>query len=440
MSQLPLSQLPSPPPALPHFTAFADLAAHHQARLQSAAPAATILGLIRPPDPTDLAAAIAAIRGAGHGILPCGGCTKIDWGGAVGQGQTIVALSTQFLNQIVEHAVDDMTITVEAGLPIAQLQAHLAQQQQFLSLDPRYVSAGATVGGVIATADSGSLRHRYGGVRDILLGVQFVRSDGELVKAGGRVVKNVAGYDLMKLMTGSYGTLGVITQATFRTYPCQSHRQTLILTGEPDALATTIAALQRSLLTPLSVDWLSASAITSSSIPAPMGVIVRFESVAASVSDQCDRLTALAAQFQVQVTPAPDPTALWQAIDTIGEKTIGESSSDQPIIIGQLGIPSHRAAALLPTIAELIPTAIAIIHAGSGLGRFVVNTNVPPERITELRQHCEAAGGFLSILVAPAAMKATIDPWGIRGNGVSLMQAVKREFDPTQRLNPGRMV
>ncbi|TRT85620.1 MAG: FAD-binding oxidoreductase, partial [Microcystis aeruginosa Ma_AC_P_19900807_S299] len=133
-------------------------------------------------------------------LLAYGQGSKLDWGGLVESPDILV--STQNLNQIIDHARGDLTITVQAGLKIADLQAFLAPSGQFLPLDPSYAD-NATIGGIIATADAGTWRQRYGGVRDLILGFSFIRHDGEIAKAGGRVVKNVAGYDMMKLFTGS---------------------------------------------------------------------------------------------------------------------------------------------------------------------------------------------------------------------------------------------
>ncbi|MEY2859424.1 MAG: hypothetical protein RLZZ74_3737, partial [Cyanobacteriota bacterium] len=160
-------------------------------------------------------------------ILICGNASKINWGKITQDIQLVV--STQKYDRLIEHAVGDLTVTVEAGMKLADLQSKLRSHQQFLPLDSAY--GDATLGGIVATADAGSWRQRYGGVRDLLLGLSFVRADGEIAKAGGRVVKNVAGYDLMKLFTGAYGSLGIITQLTFRLYPWITTSQTMLLTG-----------------------------------------------------------------------------------------------------------------------------------------------------------------------------------------------------------------
>lgn len=174
--------------------------------------------VVYPTSETQLAEVMACAHQNQWRVLPCGAGSKLVWGG-LGQGVDL-AISTARLNQIIDHAVGDMTLTAQAGLTLAELTPKLAAVNQFLPLDPAYPDR-ATLGGIVATGDTGSLRQRYGGVRDMLIGLSLVRYDGQIAKAGGRVVKNVAGYDLMKLFTGSYGSLGIISQLTFRLFPVQ---------------------------------------------------------------------------------------------------------------------------------------------------------------------------------------------------------------------------
>ncbi|HEY9883407.1 MAG TPA: FAD-binding oxidoreductase, partial [Thermosynechococcaceae cyanobacterium] len=203
--------------------AWETLPAAQQASIaQAVAPDVTVSGVAYPSTPAALAAMVQADDR--QPLLPCGAGSKLAWGGLVGglkdkeKTLPLLVVSTERLNQLIDHAIGDLTVTVEAGMRFADVQATLATAGQYLPIDPAYPDH-ATIGGIIATADTGSLRQRYNGVRDLLLGVSIVRADGQVAKAGGRVVKNVAGYDLMKLFTGSYGTLGIITQATLRVYP-----------------------------------------------------------------------------------------------------------------------------------------------------------------------------------------------------------------------------
>ena len=172
--------------------------------------------VVAPADAQEIAKVLQYCSSAGLAVVPRGGGTKLGWGNRPRQAELV--LSTERLNRVIEHAWGDMTTTVEAGCTIASLQQTLKQHGQRLAADPLWPDR-ATVGGLLATADNGTLRLRYGGVRDLVLGVEVVLPDGNVIKAGGKVVKNVAGYDLTKLVIGSLGTLGVITKATFRLHP-----------------------------------------------------------------------------------------------------------------------------------------------------------------------------------------------------------------------------
>ncbi|NJK72138.1 MAG: FAD-binding oxidoreductase [Synechococcaceae cyanobacterium SM2_3_60] len=162
-----------------------------------------------------------------------------------------LVVSTQKLTQIIDHAAGDLTVTAEAGLTFAALQAHLAPAHQMLALDPAFPNQ-ATLGGIVATASTGARRLRYGGVRDMLLGFTLVRADGQIAHAGGRVVKNVAGYDLMKLLCGAWGSLGLITEMTWRLYPIPAASASLCLPGNAEQLAQVWTELRT--LAPVAAD------------------------------------------------------------------------------------------------------------------------------------------------------------------------------------------
>ena len=358
-------------------------------------------------------------------VLICGSGSKLHWGG-LAQGIDIV-ISTARLNQLIAHAVGDLTVTVEAGMKFTQLQKILAKNNQFLALDPTYPD-NATIGGIIATADTGSLRQRYGSVRDQILGITFVRTDGEIVKAGGRVVKNVAGYDLMKLLTGSYGTLGAIAQVTFRLYPIPSASQTIILTGDVAAISQAADILRGSALTPIQADLISEQLISSLALGKGLGLIVRFQSIPESVREQSKQLLAIADQLGLNnaIHIDSDEANLWQRLRESMHNMTPESA-----ITCKIGI--------LPTAATKVLTQgeMGMIHIASGLGilRF---TN--EKGVLDMRNICKNQGGFLSILSAPTHVKEKIDIWGYKGNALSLMQGIKQQFDSKNIFSPGRFV
>ena len=401
-----------------------------QERVEKAvAPGTSIACTVYPNTQEELAALIACARQNRWRVLPCGSGSKLDWGGLV-EGVNI-AVSTARLNRLVEHAVGDLTVTAAAGMKFADLQAVLGAAGQFLPIDPAYPQQ-ATLGGIVATADTGSLRHRYRGVRDLLLGITFVRSDGKIAVAGGRVVKNVAGYDLMKLFTGSYGTLGIISQVTFRVYPLPESSGTVILTGEAGALAQAAQILLSSALTPTAVDLLSPDLVTKLGLGKGTGLIVRFQSIAESVQQQSARLLEVGEKLGLQGTKCSenDEHQLWQRLP----ETMWNYGTKSAIIC-KIGIRPSEA---VKAINEL-PIQDALIHAGSGLGvlRFETAT---AETLLQVRQKCEAKGGFLTVLVAPTDIKQELDVWGYTGSAIDVMGRIKQQFDPENILSPNRFL
>lgn len=392
--------------------------------------------IVYPSIAEELKSVITRAYNNGWGVLPCGSGTKLGWGG-VSKGVDLV-VSTERLNRVVEHAVGDLTVTVEAGVKFADLQEILLKTGQFLPLEPAYPQE-ATIGGIVATADSGSWRQRYGGVRDMLLGISFVRSDGQIAKAGGRVVKNVAGYDLMKLFTGSYGTLGILTEVTLRVYPVQEAAATVVLTGEKDAIASATKTLLASALTPTAVDLLSTKLVTQLGLGQGIGLMVRFQSVTDSVKEQSSRLLEVGQQLGLQGTLYTDANEanLWQSL----QEQIWRAPH-QPAITCKIGVLPTAAVTTLTQLDTLTSsTGLGFIHAGSGLGRLRLDSAaVTPETILEMRRHCQAQSGFLTLLEAPISLKQQLDVWGCNGSALNIMSQIKQQFDPKNLLSPYRFV
>jgi glycolate oxidase FAD binding subunit len=385
--------------------------------------------LLSPQTQEDLAAVVAIASQNKWTILPCGNTTKLDWGNLVKHSELL--LSTQNLNRLIEHAIADLTVTVEAGMTFANLQAILAQKGQFIALDPAYPET-ATIGGIIATADTGSRRQRDRGVRDMLLGITFVRHDGKIAKAGGKVVKNVAGYDLMKLLTGSYGTLGIITQVTFRVYPLPAASQTVLLTGKTDALNQVTKSLLSSTLTSISLDLVSSPLIEKIGIGKEMGLLVRFQSIPESVKEQAKRLLEMGQNLGLSgnTYTDTDDTNLWQQL----KQQIWSIESSSPILCKIGMLPSEA----VNTLNQLQQETV-LIHGGVGLGVLRLETSTP-EKLLEIRRWCEAKGGFLTILKAPIELKEKIEVWGYNGNSLDLMRRLKQQFDPQNLLSPCRFI
>ncbi len=392
--------------------------------LQAIMPGSVPSCIVYPHTTEELAQAIAHAHQNNWRVLTCGNCSKISWGGL---GTCVdVIISTERINKLIEHAVGDLTVTVEAGMRFSKLQAILAEHRQFLALDPS-APESATIGGIIATADTNSLRQRYGSVRDQLLGITFVRADGQIAKAGGRVVKNVAGYDLMKLFTGSYSTLGIISQATFRVYPLPEMSGTVVLTGTAEAISQAAETLRGSALTPTQADLLSTQVVSKLGLGNGLGLIARFQSIVESVNEQSNRLLEVGEKLGLQGTiySATDEADLWQKLREQMHCDVTD------LITCKIGV--------LPTAAVEVLTSVqmGLIHISSGLGVLRLENE---NEVLKMRLLCESNRGFLTILSAPIAVKQKVDVWGYSGNALQIMRGIKEQFDGKNILSPGRFV
>ncbi|MEM9806789.1 MAG: FAD-binding oxidoreductase, partial [Cyanobacteria bacterium P01_D01_bin.56] len=314
-------------------------------------------------------------------MLSCGQRTKLHWGCQHQLKDIDVIVSTERLNQVVNHWVEDFTARVESGLTFADFQSKLQLQNQFWPVDPLYADR-ATVGGIVATADGGSLRQRYGSVRDTVIGVQFVRYDGEVVKGGGRVVKNVAGYDLMKLMTGAYGTLGILSQITLRLYPLAAQSQTVVASGPAAAIAE--AALQTRLqgITPVAMDVIGAGN--------GLRLAGRFQGIAAGVEEQVDRFQTVAKAAGLESNTVEDG-GFWSSLAL--------QLASPTKVLCKVGVLPTELVPLLQKLAGL-DGWLGRLHNASGLGLIALTADGPEidDLLKQLRSHCNAHKGYLTIL------------------------------------------
>jgi glycolate oxidase FAD binding subunit len=391
------------------------------------------LWMVSPKTVKDLSVLMTEVHRDRRSILITGQGSKLDWGAFARK--VDIVISTQHLKQLVDHAVGDMTVTLQAGLRFADLQKILAQHNQWIPLDPAYPQQ-ATLGGILAAKDTGSFRHRYGGVRDLCLGITLVRSDGQVAKAGGRVVKNVAGYDLMKLFTGSFGTLGIVTEMTLRAYPLPECSGTVLVKGESAALANLAQAILQSTLTPTALDVLTGLADFAAG---SFALAVRFQSLSESVSAQIETLRKMAQSLTVETLEGDADNQWWpQAATQI------QARPDRNSVLCQMGVlPALSVSSLAAIQQGAAQQSVQLqgrIHAGIGLGQFRLlgDEQDCASVLGKLRSHCEQSGGYLSILEASESIKQSLDLWGYSGNALSAMRKLKEQFDPQGVLNTGR--
>ena len=357
---------------------------------------------------------------------PAGAGTRLHWGAALEQPQT---LSTAKLNRLVNHSSGDFTVTVEAGLPLIDLQAALAETKQWLAVDWPWGSGAdgtqsGTIGGLIARGMAGGLRQRYLGIRDQVIGLEVMRADGTQARAGGQVVKNVAGYDLMRLFCGSWGSLGLITQVTLRTFPQQPHRAGLLFTGELEALESMRQACLQAALMPQRLDWW-----TIEGMPCLLLGLVSISRGA--VAAQLQELSSYAQTVGLEANGLNADEL--QELEAQGRHAGAELDKERWLM--RIGLPPARAHAL---IGEACLHGIRLnLAAGSGQGLgWADPEDLPAHRITNLSERCRSLGGELTLLQQPNPSDLT--SWPERANH-TLVAAIKREFDPLQQLARGRL-
>jgi glycolate oxidase FAD binding subunit len=373
-------------------------------------------------EPATFAEAASALAGAaaeGNAVRIRGAGTKISWGGAAPE--PAVELRTTALSRVVEHNVGDLTAVLEAGAALAPAQETFAAAGQMLALDPPLGHGSelvATIGGVIATGDSGPLRHRYGGPRDLVVGITVALSDGTIAQSGGKVIKNVAGYDLGKLFAGSFGTLGLILSVNVRLHPAPPATATA-LGSSPDpqklaAASRTLAAAPLE-LEALDIAWRGGRG----EVLARLG--------GAEASRRAERVTGMLAEAGLErVDIATEDEDIW------ARQRAAQRSSSAAIV---------RVGARPSALEEVLRATEAC--GGSLVGRSALGLSfveVEPDAVGRLRELLGPAA-FSVLQDAPPELRSQLDPWGDPGGPeLELMKQVKARFDPLHACNRGVFV
>jgi glycolate oxidase FAD binding subunit len=371
-----------------------------------------------PHDVASLAALLAQANHDGTPIYPRGGGTKSGWW--AGAAATAATVSTTSLAPLIDHCAGDLTATVGAGMTLAAVNAALARSGQWLPLDPP-ASDRATIGGIVAANDSGPRRHKHGVPRDLIIGVEMVRADGTVARAGGKVVKNVAGYDLARMLCGSRGSLALVASATFKLAPLAPVSRTVIATARSARACAELAlAVAASPTAPSAIEIESP----------PHRLLIRFESTARAADVQAD---AAAARCRAQgaataIVADDDERLLWTAY----EQTVWGGAIDG--VIAKVSV--------LPTeVGELVEqpgTVLAVGRAALGVVFLRADGATAADGwLDGLRARAERRGGSAVVVKASAALEGRLDIWGRLAGSRSLMRAVKARFDPNNILNPG---
>jgi glycolate oxidase FAD binding subunit len=390
---------------------------------------------IEPDTAEALASALGQASDRGHSVVIRGAGTKMDWGRP--PRRIDIVLSTNRLTRVIAYEHGDLTMTVEAGSSLRDVNRVLAARGQWLPLDPAF-SERATIGGILATNDSGPLRHRFGTPRDLVIGVRLATTDGTLAKAGGQVVKNVAGYDLSKLISGSFGSLAAIASATFKLSPLPGASKTVVVDApDPGATERIVRDVLASQLEPLAFELSWSYEAAAERALRPTVVMLRFASVSAAVDAQI-------AQFQTMAALKGCATVV---IDGGEEEAAWRQHAERPwsapgAIVRASWMPANIVAALEELRVSVKADHIRGIElvgraaVGAGLIRIDGDAAVQAAVVSSLRR--SSCFGNVVIVRGADELKALADVWGTAGDSQRLGAAIKRALDPKGILNAGR--
>ena len=381
--------------------------------------------VITPGSTEQLGAAMALCSEARATVIPWGGGTAMALGNPPRRADVVVR--TAGLKRLIEHDAANLTITVQAGMSLTALQSSLSHEKQFAALDvPLPVSA--TVGGTVAANLNGPRRSSYGSVRDLVIGAKIILASGEAIKAGGKVVKNVAGYDLCKLLVGSLGTLGIITEVTLRVAPLPETAAVFVTAGTLQQSQLFTGELARSPLLP------SAVLLLGESRSAPWRVAVACEGFASSVERHFRELQALAERTGMKTQAAGEQ------LDGVFWRTLRDFPLQPGRLIYRVTTPP---AALFAFIEQLERGTVEEIRADVLVGTVWLACDPSPlatARFPHIAALAHERQGHAILFTAQPAFKRGLNIWGAAPATLPLMRAIKRQFDPDELLNPGRFV
>jgi len=425
--------------------------------------------IVEPASAEDVAAVLSTATKERTSVVIRGGGTKMGWGRK--PSSVDLVLSTKGLNAVVAHEHADLTATVQAGARLDEVNRILARHGQWLPIESAFDES--TIGGAIAANDSGPLRHRYGTPRDLLIGIRLALTDGRLIKAGGNVVKNVAGYDIGRLMSGSHGSLAAIVSATFKLSPLPAATETLVATFDhADTLVAAVSAITGSQLEPAAIEIRTGSSVASvigsgrsdrsirsdrskpkndpndhgSNVPnvpnVPNGpndrrtydMLLKFESTPTALDTYVQRARALMKPLDSQVVSSQSEVDLWR-------EHIRAPWRPPGMVVRFAWLPASLPA-VLAFVDELRNTVgdvemIGRAALGSGVLRIDADTRVQRNVVERLRSRSDVFRHVV-VLRAEPQLKPHLDVWGPLGDAGSLGASVKHALDPHGILNAGR--
>lgn len=353
--------------------------------------------------PTDLAGVRDAVRDTPGRLAIAGAGTAAGWAGELEAVDAVLDVSG--LTGVITHNPGDMTVSAHAGTPLRALTEELAEHGQHVSLDAARIADGATLGGLLATADSGPSSLVYGTLRDLVIGVTVVLADGTVARSGGHVIKNVAGYDLAKLLHGSFGTLGVLAEVVLRLHPVPQRTATLVVDAPLADAATLAARVLEGPYEPVALEWTGDGRL-----------LVRIEGTDEALPARVARLQEVLGAGAT--TPEQDP---WPR-----HAELTRGAPDAAVV--RIGA---RPSLLPALVSELAPDTATV-----GLGTGVATVSLPPDAVADAHGRVHAAGGTSQLRSRPVG--ASAPAWGPPPSALAVLRAVKTELDPDGRFGPGR--
>ena len=410
--------------------------------LDGRAPKAVVL----PGSKEEVAAVLVAAGEADLPVTPWGGGTKMGIGAPPQRLGLVLGLKR--LNRLLEHEPGDLTATVQAGMTVGALQRELGTRGQWLSLDPPHADE-ATLGGIVSSNAAGPRRHLYGACRDLVIGLTVVTAAGTLVKGGGKVVKNVAGYDLPKLFVGAFGTLGVIVEATVKLRPRpDADRMVVARFASLKEAGSAARAVMGSDLLPSALDLVDGETLRALELGGPDGaaLLIGVDGIAEQVHWQCtevERMLRLQGLVDARVLDADARDAAWRARGGLGRGAFPETAAVMRWVVLPAQVADVMEQGMGVALRAGLPVALAA-HAGVGVVEAVLaggegaDATKVSDVLIEWRTLVRAAGGQALVESAPLAIKERVPVWDDLGPALRIMQRIKSQLDPSGLLNPGR--
>jgi len=389
-----------------------------------------------PRGPEEVSAALRICAEAGASVIPWGGGTTQGLGNIPRQVDVVIRMDRLAL--LIEHDDANLTASAQAGMKVATLQEISGQRNQFLAIDPPHPRQ-ASIGGLVAANTNGLRRMSYGSVRDLVIGMKMVLATGKHIKAGGKVVKNVAGYDMCKLFVGSFGTLGIITEVTFKMAPVPESAATVVARGPLVGTMQLGEEVMRSLLLPAAVAILNREAAQATQVASEMSAVaVWAEGFEEAVARHLRDVQEMAGKIGLasEILREEHHRRLWERVRDFG--------ADGDGVLYRITVPLASVAQVVTAIDQwraAEPPARIIVHAGSGTLWLLTDAGrAGVELFPRLTALAHEHGGHGIMAAAPPALKEGVDVWGPPPSAVAIMREVKRQFDPQGILNPGRLL